>query len=393
MKRVLFVDDEPLVLGAIQRLLWPIRRELTPKFAGSGEEALKLLSSEPFDVIVSDMRMPGMDGAELLSAVRSRWPEIIRITLTGEAGAGILTRVLPVAHRFLSKPCDPELLRSTITRACELRQLLESGELRNLAAGLRGLPSLPKLYREIVAELESPDPSMQNVAGIVSQDMGMTVKLIQVANSPVFGRRFPAANIGQAVIALGMEMTRNLVLAGGLFSGFPPEAEETFQLGRLWEHCRLTAELARIVAESWNADARIKQDAATAGFLHEVGQLVFAASIPDRYARVFRATRRSSAMLLIEETKEFGTTHAAIGAYLLGLWGIPETVIEAVAWHHTPNRPNAAEPTAIAAVRIADELIDSFDEERAPNLSEFSTLASAGQQAEWLGMIPTLKGK
>ena len=393
MTNVLFVDDEPLVLSAIQRLLWPMRRELSVSFAGSGREALEKLEGGSFDVFVTDMRMPGMDGAELLGHVRDRWPDIIRITLTGEIGAGILGRALPVAHRFLTKPCEPELLRNTIMRACELRNLLESEELRSLAAGLKVLPSLPKLYREIVEELESPEPSMQNVAGIIGRDVAMTVKLIQVANSPIFGRRYPAANIGQAVIALGMEMTRNLVLAGGLFSGFSQEAEETFQLGRLWDHCRVTAELARIVAESWEVSARVKQDAGTAGFLHEVGQLVFAASIPGRYAAVVHAVGPTTRELLAEETRVFGTTHAALGAYILGLWGIPETVIEAVAWHHQPGKIKPVEPTAMVAVQIAEEILDSIEEKRPVDTREFSGWVTPAKVSEWRDLVPGLRAK
>lgn len=393
VKRVLFVDDEPLVLGGLQRMLWPMRLELGAEFVGSGAEALERLARESFDVIVCDLRMPGINGAELLGLVRSRWPSVIRVTLTGESNTGAWMKILPVAHRFLCKPCPPELLRNTILRACDLRDLLDSAELRSIANGLSGIPSLPALYREVVRELEKPEPSMNAVAAIIARDVGMTARLMQVANSPVFGRHWPAANIGQAVVVLGADLTRNLVLAGGLFSGFSAEAEECFQLRELWDHCRRTAELARGIVETWNTDRRMAQDAATAGFLHEVGRLVYAAAVPERYAGVLGRAGKSSAALLAAETAEFGATHAAIGAYVLGLWDIPETVIEAVAWHHPTDGTEIIGPSALAAVQIADELLDAHDEQREPALDDFAAAATPEQLDEWRILVPKLMAK
>lgn len=390
MKRLLFVDDEPLVLGAFQRMMWPIREHFVAEFADSGDAALTALGRDSFDVIVSDLRMPGIDGATLLGLVRERWPSIIRITLSGENHSGSWMKVIPLAHRFLSKPCPPELLRNTVVRACELRSLLESDEIRAVATGLRGIPSLPRLYLDVVRELEKPEPSMATVASIVARDVGMTVRVMQVANSPIFGRHWPAANVNQAVIVLGANLTKNLVLTAGLFSGFTPEAEARFGLKRLWNHSRRTAEMARNIVEDWNLEPRIAQEAATAGFLHEVGKLVFAATLPERYATVLRRSGKCEKELLNAEMAEFGATHATIGAYVLGLWELPQTVIEAVAWHHHTAKNNFVEPSALAAVQIADELIDAVDEDREPELDVFAKLAAPDQFTTWRQMSKTL---
>lgn len=389
MKRLLFVDDEPLVLGAFQRMLWPLRADFVTEFAESGEAALTALGREPFDVIVSDLRMPGIDGAALLSIVRDRWPSVVRITLSGESSSGSWMKVIPLAHRFLAKPCPADLLRNTVVRACELRSLLENDELRAIATGLRGIPSLPRLYLDIVRELEKPEPSMTMVASIVSKDVGMTVRLMQVANSPIFGRHWPAANVNQAVIVLGANLTRNLVLTVGLFTGFTPDAEIRFGLRQLWNHCRRTAEMARTIVEDWNAEPRMAQEAATSGFLHEVGKLVYAASVPDRYAAVRRRAGKSEKDLLAAELEEFGATHATIGAYVLGLWELPQTVIEAVAWHHFDGKTDFVEPSALAAVQIADELIDAIDEDREPELEPFAKLGTPDQFTNWRQLSKT----
>ncbi len=370
MKRVLFVDDEPLVLGALKRMLWPMRAEFATGFAPGGAEALVLCEEQPFDVIVSDMRMPGMDGAELLTEISRRWPHTVRIVLTGECGADALARVLPVAHRFLSKPCETDLLRTTIQRSCALRDLLRCPDIQSLVNGMTSLPTLPEFHRKVVDELEMPDPSLPRVGEIVAKDVAMTTKLIQVANSPLFGRRWPAISAAQAVIALGSDLTRTIILAASLFSRLSQKAAIRFRLTDLWDHCRRVADLSKRVADVWDLNPKVCQDAATAGFLHEVGRLVFADRLPDRYAQVIHRMDDHEITIEEAETIEFGVTHAEVGAYLLTLWGLPDTVVEAVAWHHAPGQCPGIGPGAIAAVHVADALTESLDKNREPELAD-----------------------
>lgn len=385
MKRVLFVDDEPLVLGALKRMLWPLRSEFSTAYAESGGHALTLFESSPFDVIVSDMRMPGMDGAELLTTVSKRWPHAIRIVLTGECGPESLAKVLPVAHRFLSKPCDTDLLRTTIQRSVALRDLISSPELQRLATGMTSLPTLPEFHRRVVDELEHSEPSLPRVGDIVSKDVAMTTKLIQVANSPLFGRRWPAVSASQAVIALGSEMTRTIILAGSLFSRLSPATAARFRLSELWNHCRRVADLSKRIAESWDVSPKVSQDAATAGFLHEVGRLVFADRLPDKYQSVLQIAAKERISIEEAEASEFGVTHAEVGAYLLALWGLPDSVIEAVAWQHSPGRCPGFGPGAVAAVHVADALTEAMDEGRDPALAAevVHQLAAPDLVEEW----------
>lgn len=385
MKRVLFVDDEPLVLGALKRMLWPLRAEFSTSFAGSGAEALTLFDREVFDVVVSDMRMPGMDGAELLTAVSQRWPQTVRIVLTGECGQEALARVLPVAHRFLSKPCETDLLRTTIQRSCALRDVLRSPEIHAVATGMASLPTLPEFHRKVVDELELADPSMTRVGEIVGKDVAMTTKLIQVANSPLFGRRWPAVSATQAAVALGSDMTRTIIMAGSLFSRLSPKAAARFRMTELWDHSRRVADLAKRVAESWDVPPRVCQDAATAGFLHEVGRLVFADRLPDRYYGVIRRADEDGVSIEEAETLEFGVTHAEVGAYLLALWGLPDAVIEAIAWQHAPGRCPGIGPGAVAAVYVADALTEAIEAGREPTLAPgvMDDLAAPALVEEW----------
>lgn len=114
--KILFVDDEPMVLQGLQRVLRPLRNEWETAFANSGQEALEKLSQEPFDVIVTDMRMPGMDGGQLLTRVKERYPHMVRIILSGQADKTMVMKSVKPAHQYLAKPCDDATLRASLQR-------------------------------------------------------------------------------------------------------------------------------------------------------------------------------------------------------------------------------------------------------------------------------------
>ncbi|MBV9849174.1 MAG: response regulator [Armatimonadetes bacterium] len=120
MIRVLFVDDESHILSGLQRMLRPLRHEWAMTFAEGGPAALDALAGAEFDVIVTDMRMPGMSGAQLLAEVRRRHPRVARIVLSGQSDREHLQQLAQTPHEYLSKPCDTELLKETVRRLCGL---------------------------------------------------------------------------------------------------------------------------------------------------------------------------------------------------------------------------------------------------------------------------------
>ena len=120
MTRILFVDDQQQVLDSLRDALRPQRHEWEMLFATSGADALAELERAPCDVVVSDMRMPGMDGAALLGHVEHSHPAAIRIVLSGSTEREVVMRAAAVAHRLLAKPCDVEELVRVVTRSCAL---------------------------------------------------------------------------------------------------------------------------------------------------------------------------------------------------------------------------------------------------------------------------------
>jgi putative nucleotidyltransferase with HDIG domain len=351
--RLLFVDDEPQILAGIRRLLRSRRDLWDLSFAESGHQALELHQATPFDVIVSDIRMPGMDGVELLERIKESSPATLRIALSGHSEQQELLRAAGTVHRYLTKPCSPTELEATIERTTALREVLQHPDLLALVNRLGKLPSLPTIYQDLMREMRSPSCSAARVGRIVQSDLGMSTKVLQLINSPWFGLRSKQADPVQATVLLGIETVRALVLQAHLFESSSGSRPGGLDLEVLWDHSMAVATAAKRMAVLAGRP-RVEQDIIfLAGLLHDVGRLVLAQGQPKAYRALIReAGGLPSAE---QENAAFGGNHAEVGAYLLGLWGLPEEAVEALAWHHRPGACPYRVCCATTAVHLANE--------------------------------------
>lgn len=356
--RVLFVDDEPNVLAGLRRTLRPMRHRWEMGFACGGHEALSLLQDDPSDiVIVSDLRMPGMDGVELLTEVKKRHPQAVRIILSGHAGMDTLLGSVGVTHQFLTKPCEPKVLTEVIEGVRALRKLLASEELRTLIGGIDSLPSLPKLYADIMHEIGSDRGSIRRVGEIIATDIAMTAKILQIINSAFFGMTSRVATPEEAATLLGMDVIRGLVLSTQVFSGFEKKTPG-LDLGAVQRSSEKAGVLARRIAAAEGVDPAVGDAALMAGMVQDVGRLVLA-SHPDRsYEKVTLSMRTQSIADWEAENTIFGSAHPEAGAYLLGVWGLPHEIVEAVAYHHCPARSGSSDFSPLTAVHAANALLE-----------------------------------
>jgi putative nucleotidyltransferase with HDIG domain len=368
--RILFVDDDANVLGGLRRMLRPLRHEWSTEFADGGPQALTLMEKAPFDVIVSDMRMPVMSGVQLLEEVCRLYPKTIRLILSGQCDEAASAKAVRVAHQMLNKPCEAETLKATVASAVAVRDMLANDQLRSLVTGQDKLPSLPSLYTELVAELDSPEPSLAKVSGIVSSDPGMAAQILRLANSAFFGVRTLSANPRQAIAVLGLETMRTLVLAVSIFSRFKIEGAEQLSIESLWKHCQSVSKLAAAIATAEGASAVDIELTAMSGLLHDIGKLILMHSMPKVYSGVLQKAAMSEETLCAIEHAAFGASHAKVGACLLGLWGIPAAVVEAVAWHHAPSDCPNLLFRPLTAVHAANAFLDANENQGAPHLDE-----------------------
>lgn len=357
-KRILFVDDEPNILNGLRRMLRAKRREWDMAFVDSGPEALQILETAetPFNVILSDMRMPGMDGAKLLREVMQRHPHMIRIVLSGQADRDDILQAVGPIHQYLSKPCEADTLKAVLTRALALDSLLADTRLKQRLSRLETLPSLPSLYNDVVDELQSTTPSAETLARLVAQDIGMSAKVLQLVNSAFFGLTRHVPGPSQAVIMLGMDTLKVLGLSVKVFTEIEPPLLENPQLAGLWPHSVQVSVCAKAIAAAENADPQTVDYAFIAGLLHDVGKLALSAVLPGEHNTVLSTAANNGGNLLQAEYQSLNTTHAKVGAYLLGLWGFPPAVVEALAHHHNPGQYPGRQFNPVTAVHVANAL-------------------------------------
>ncbi|MEQ1569215.1 MAG: response regulator [Myxococcota bacterium] len=346
-KRILFVDDESAVLDGLRNLLRRQRHVWDMVFVTSGSAALTELARGPFDVIVSDLRMPQMDGSQLLQRVKDRYPAMARIVLSGHAERDTVVRALPVAHQFLSKPCDADVLRVVIERTCALQALLQDEAIRRVVGRIDKLPSVPSTYLDLTRAIGRPEVRVADLAPIVERDPAMAVKVLQLVNSEYFGLSQPIVSIRHAVVYLGVELLKGLALTASVFSTVERRAG-SLPLERLQQEALLTARMVK----RFLTDPTRAEEAFTAAIVRDVGKLVLALEFPE----IYRATSETppGRPRVEVEADRLGVTHAEVGAWLLGMWGVPFPIVEAVAHHHAPSRVTEGAREVLGAVHAAD---------------------------------------
>jgi HD-like signal output (HDOD) protein/CheY-like chemotaxis protein len=347
MRRVLFVDDDDILLRALARAVRARNGRWEAITANDGEAALKEMRGRSVDVIVSDVRMPGVDGPTLLQTVRNEWPGAVRILMSGYADEEQVTRALPVAQQFVSKPCSLDDLFNAIDRACTQRDLLRNQRLIDIVGRLDRVPSPPEAYWALSEALVDPTLQFSRVAAVIERDPSAATKLLQLVNSSFFGAPRPTASVEQALARLGVQLVRTLVLSANIFAqaGGP-------HLLPLAERSYFTARVARRLAPVGHGD-----EAFAAGLLCDLGRIVVAASLPGTSTQIDGSVRNGARRLDVER-RLLGATHAEIGAYLLALWKIPHNIVDAVAHHEEPWRSGPGNRGLLLTTHVAASLVD-----------------------------------
>jgi HD-like signal output (HDOD) protein len=380
MIRILFVDDEARILDGVRRSMYCMRGEWRMRFANSGTAALEELATEPADVVVSDMRMPGMDGSQLLTEVMRLYPGALRIILSGQSESESIVRATRTAHQYLSKPCDAPTLKAAISRADTLKALLTSERLAAIVGSVDTLPSPPKAYQDLLACLRDPIAKLGDVVGIIRRDVAMTAKVVKLANSGFFGIRDPVQTVERAVGLVGMDAISTLVLGQEIFDTRNPIAIPDFKIERLGRHSFETAAWARAVALHEDLPANVADAAFLAGVLHDLGRLVFATRTPPTDAAMRADWMR-------ETIERMEVHHGEVGGYLLGLWGFPDAIVEAIVWHHSPSRCGATGLGLCGLLHIGDQLAhlhEGSSSQPYPPSLEVEYLQSLGLSDSWL---------
>ncbi|MCU1275718.1 MAG: hypothetical protein JWO48_3149 [Bryobacterales bacterium] len=355
-KRILFVDEDPSFLDGLKAQLRQVPSEWQMSFRTTARDALCELDGHDFDVIATGVRLSDMGAHELLSEVLRRYPLVVRIAFSRGMQPELAIRTVNPAHQYLMIPCDAPTLRKTLEAAFRIRKMLVSPKLKTLISRITSLPRLPAVHDKLIASLNDPEISSRGLGEIIAQDVGLTSKILQITNSSFFGLYRYIASPSEAAVYLGVDTIRALTLSAGVFAAFRQTGLPRSFIEQLQGHSTVTGTVASAIASSEGLVKRASDTSMVGGLLHDIGKLVLASNYPKEYADVLAVAGKEGLTVTEAEQQCFGETHAEIGAYLLWLWGFPDPVCNAVAYHHLPALSSAEKFTAAGAIHVADAL-------------------------------------
>jgi len=385
-RRILFVDDEASVLEGLRNMLRRMRKEWDMEFAASGGEALAAMERSPADIVVSDMRMPEMDGVQLLNEVKDRYPDTVRFILSGHSDRESILRSVGPTHQFLAKPCNTEELKRAVGRAFSLRELIGSDSVRRVVVDIKALPTMPELYAEITRALNAENSSSEDIGAIIAKDVAMSAKILQLVNSAFFGLRRDVGSVDQAVTLLGIDTVKAVVLTAGIFEEFTESEMADFDVARLYGHSVHVGNAALKAARLILEDQKMIDECMMAGMTHDIGKILLIRNHADTYRRICSIAEEEGRPLHEVEREELSISHAETGAYVLGVWGLSDAIVEAAAFHHNPSACTNTGRSVLSAVYLANAL-----SHRTEPLSEGTDSGLDSDYVEGLGIAEKLE--
>ncbi|MBN2804590.1 MAG: HDOD domain-containing protein [Deltaproteobacteria bacterium] len=354
--KILFVDDDQAILSSIER---NFRRkpQWSAKYISDPQKAADLLREDSFDVLVSDFDMPGMNGFELMKIAKDQYPSSIRIMLS--ASEFVLTSPGDViAHQVITKPWNVNNFIKSLDRILKTRVFLRGSQISDSAERVESLPSVPDILLELNRVLSSTTSSTNAIARVISLEPAMAAKMLQLANSAFFRRgSIPVLSITKAVLHLGVATIKSVATSLAIFRSFSPSVEiKGFSIDKL----RSDSEMTAMLAANMFKDSKTKEIAFAAGLLRFSGILVLASQMPKYLEEIIFESKKLQQPIIVTEKEKSGIDHSSIGAYLLGMWGLPEVLVDAVAGQYSPPEAKPSELTVKNAVFFASAIIDSI---------------------------------
>lgn len=370
--RILFVDDNQDILDGLKRALRHEKRRWDLFFINSGESALEFMSANRIDAVITDIRMPGVDGVRLLREVTRLYPNVIRFVLSGHAEEEVILQASKLAHQFFPKPCNVDELRTSLERSLSLNELLADSHLCSVVSSVAAMPGVPEVYTEIVEKLNSHEVTVREIGKVISRDPAISMKILQLMNSAYFSIGREVSDVVEAVGLLGVNSIKYLVLSVEMFSQFDQQKLNGtgFHLEESIDHSIRVGLLAKKISLSEHAEKRSSEESYLSGFLHDVGKLILADNFSLEYRSVVELEQSEQISLCHAEREVIGADHGAIGAYLLGLWGFSDAVLESVAFHHAPGNAGAMRFAPLTSVHVANLLDNARADEHPDSVLE-----------------------
>jgi HD-like signal output (HDOD) protein len=356
MKKCIYVVDDQVPVMETAVL---IMRSIDPQWEVSGFkdplQALAAVQAKAPDLILTDQVMPEMLGGQLLEQVRTISPTTIRIIMSGYVALN--KRALPTsAHQYIAKPFDTIKLREMVRRSFAAQERMADKGLQTLVTSLRSIPSLPQAHHALLRELEDNRNATANIARLVGEDAGLSLKVLQLANSPLFGQDYLIDSPFDAVMCLGTDMITAVVLSQSLFQHYESQGMGEINPRQVWSHCWQTAYLAQHICREMRLSRISGEEAFLAGLMHETGRFILADNFPDQFQAACHKARQMKSPLVPRLREAFQASPAQISAYVLELWGMPAGIIAAISQMDSPVRGQFNGFSLAAALYIGDSI-------------------------------------
>ena len=383
MNSVLFVDDEPLMRELYRNISRELGADFRVQTVSGGAEALQILAAEPVDILVSDLAMPEMTGGEFLTSVERLYPETMRVVISGVADELAVARCLMFGHRYFQKPLDLKEIASVVRRISRHQKVIRSAKVKKIVGRSNVLPTPPETYLRLTELLQDPDSPLDEASRIIESDPGLTTKLLQVVNSAAFGYASKLTTVEDAVQIAGVEVVRSLLLVIQARNFGEKRLRNKQLLANFWKHSLDTGARCRSLARAERLSTTEQANCFTAGLLHDIGKLVLAANDEQEYAELIAASVREKVPVYKKELALYEATHADIGAYLLGLWGLPDAIVHCVDRHHSMAQETVSDFTPLLCVHIAQNLVPASDRVAELDHQFLAQSGFTGRIAEW----------
>jgi HD-like signal output (HDOD) protein len=349
--KLLFVGTPADWSRVIDRDLHRLQQSWGFQFVPDAAQAVAALHEEFHAIIIQAAVAAESTVAEALKKVPAK---TVRVVLCDTSDRSEVARWSVTGANPVSQSTDASNLAATINRTARVQEWMTDAGIKKLLALCKKLPAMPKLYSQVSKELSSPNGSIDVVAQLIAQDPVMTAKILQVVNSAFFALGRQVSEPADAVMFLGAERTRSLILLAGVFTQFDGVGCPGFMPEPIWNHSLQVGALARTITMAETKNAKLAEAAFTAGLVHDMGKLILAANVPAMCNSIGQLHKSKQLTQREAETQVLGTTHAELAACLLGSWGLPLPVLEAVAWHHHPTRSPDKGFTLLTAVHAAN---------------------------------------
>jgi HD-like signal output (HDOD) protein/CheY-like chemotaxis protein len=359
MTTILLVDDEQNVLNAMRRSLFDLNESHALHFVPNADQALRLLEQQPVDVLLSDIRMPGMSGEELLLKAYHHHPEVLRFGISGYSKRETSIALINAVHQFFAKPCDIDHLLHSIDRACDGRDRISHPDLRRLVLGTGALPVQAQSLRRLTKELNNPQACIDRIGRLVSQDAGMSAKVLQVVNSAFFGLCRHVSSAAEAAVMLGPEILRAMVHTTDSFQPLEKLPAGSVDLHHMWQWAVQIGDTAYNLALHFSRNRHAADHALIAGNLIPIGLLLLMHD-PGLWHEITSQAQLQARPLCQVERDYLGLTHTEIAAVLADIWGFPEPVAAALRYAHHPEAHPLQEFDAVCAVHMALSIVGQF---------------------------------